>query len=180
MICWKPNSLSAIRLTSSAWNKAAQVRKYWWFSWAEEAFISYNQPLPADLFCGILWILRKNENNLSIPELCHNPLLFPALKTYKLMWNCDIFVAELLKCNNDNIMTAHHKLNGIQEALMELCVLEVVLRTICTVQHSTGPTCGSAKLLLTSILKSRHVKVRHKRWRTTDLFPSINCTFYSQ
>lgn len=38
VICWKPNSLSAIRLTSSAWNKAAQVRKYWWFSSAEEAF----------------------------------------------------------------------------------------------------------------------------------------------
>lgn len=63
----------------------------------------------------------------------------------------------MLSCIDDNFMTAHHKFNGVQEALMELCVLEVVLRTICTVQHPTGPACGGTKLPLASILNTRHI-----------------------
>lgn len=50
-------------------------------------------------------------------------------------------------------MKAHHKLDGVQETLMELCVLVVVLWTVNTVQHATGTACGSSKLFLTSILR---------------------------
>lgn len=51
----------------------------------QSKYLKYNQSLPAYLFCGILRIIRKNQNNLSIPELSHNPLFFPALKTNKMM-----------------------------------------------------------------------------------------------
>lgn len=55
-----------------------------------------------------------------------------------------------------SFIKAHHKLDCVQEALMELCVLEVVLWTVYTVQHATGTARGSSKLLLTGILHSTY------------------------
>lgn len=46
----------------------------------------------------------------------------------------------------------HHKLDGVQETLVELRVLEVVLWTVCTVQHPTRITRSGTKLLLACIL----------------------------
>lgn len=51
-------------------------------------------------------------------------------------------------------INAHHKLDGVQEALMELCMLEVILWTVNTVKHATGTACGSSELLLTGVLHS--------------------------
>ncbi len=51
----------------------------------QSKYLNYIQSLSAYLFCGILRIIGKNQNNLSIPEFSHNPLFFPALKTNKIM-----------------------------------------------------------------------------------------------
>ena len=46
----------------------------------------------------------------------------------------------------------HHKLDAVEEALVELVVLELVLWAVCTVHHPTGLAAGCPKLLLTRIL----------------------------
>lgn len=46
----------------------------------------------------------------------------------------------------------HHKLDGVEKTLVELCVLEVVLWTVCAVQHATRSTHSGTKLLLACIL----------------------------
>ena len=47
---------------------------------------------------------------------------------------------------------AYHKLDAVEEALVELGVLELVLGAVCAVHHPTGLTDGRPKLLLTRIL----------------------------
>lgn len=46
----------------------------------------------------------------------------------------------------------HHKLDGVEEALVELRVLEVILWTICAIKHATRITRRGTELLLPGVL----------------------------
>ena len=46
----------------------------------------------------------------------------------------------------------YHKLDGVEEALVELCVLEVVLWVVRAVHHPTRAAGHCSKLLLTCVL----------------------------
>lgn len=48
--------------------------------------------------------------------------------------------------------SAHHKLNGVEEALVELAVLELVLWVVGTVHHPARAAGRRSKLLLAGIL----------------------------
>jgi len=47
---------------------------------------------------------------------------------------------------------AYHELDAVDEALVELAVLELVLGAVGTVHHPTGAADGRPKLLLTRVL----------------------------
>lgn len=47
----------------------------------------------------------------------------------------------------------YHKLDGFQEVLVKVVVVEIVLWVICAVHHTTGAAGYRSKLLLSCILK---------------------------
>lgn len=47
---------------------------------------------------------------------------------------------------------SYHKFDGVEEALVELGVLEIVLRVVCAVHHAARAACGRSKLLLACVL----------------------------
>lgn len=55
-------------------------------------------------------------------------------------------------CFRPVALLPHHKLDGVEEALVKLRVLEVVLWTVCAVQHATRITRSGTKLLLAGVL----------------------------
>lgn len=77
------------------------------------------------------------------------------------MSNSHIFKAPLCVCVYSRIWrksgwlkkeSAHHKLNGVEEALVELGVLELVLWVVGTVHHPARAAGRRSKLLLAGIL----------------------------
>lgn len=74
------------------------------------------------LFDGVFGIIWHHEEDFSIPELSHHPLFLPA-----------------------------HKFDGVQDALVELVVLEVVLWVVCAVHHPTGAAGRGPELFLSRI-----------------------------
>lgn len=64
-----------------------------------------------------------------------------------------------------NEAKSHHKFDGVEEALVELGVLEIVLWVVGAVHHATWAAGRRSKLLLTCILvgdpvntHTRHIK----------------------
>lgn len=54
---------------------------------------------------------------------------------------------------------SYHKFDGVEEALVELAVLEIVLGVVCAVHHATRAAGGRSKLLLACVLVGDPVKL---------------------
>lgn len=54
---------------------------------------------------------------------------------------------------------SYHKFDGVEEALVELGVLEIVLGVVCAVHHATRAAGGRSKLLLACVLVGDPVKL---------------------
>lgn len=85
--CWKPNSLSATHRTSSAWSQTNKQKGVWnktlihnVYHFLEHRKNDRGRHVNTHLFNSIFRILWQDEKNFPIPELCHHPLLLPALQ----------------------------------------------------------------------------------------------------
>lgn len=54
---------------------------------------------------------------------------------------------------------SYHEFDGVEEALVELGVLEMVLGVVCAVHHATRAAGGRSKLLLACVLVGDPVKL---------------------
>ena len=79
----------------------------------------------------------------------------------------------------------YHKFDGVDEALVELGVLEVVLWVVGAVHHPTGAAGYCSKLLLTRVLKRKQKNTRQNKRETKNptsdvlisIFPLVPTNF---